>query len=288
MVRDSCAALISLLKRFDSAQTFVFVLLLLSTVLSGAIALTGTNVSLFLWINQQCADHFSDAVLAITTMFGEGWWQIALLAMFLVFAPRVNAAVIYGAPLGFLLTQGPKMLLRVPRPGSTLVNAHVHLIGAPTAANSCPSGHALITAMVATAIILGCPPIRRRTTCVALVSAAACVISLSRIAIGAHWPIDVLIGTAFGIIAGWTGFYLTERYPRWQCPRAASMMQAIFLLSCVGLMCCRIPYPEALIVRDAVAFIGIFSASAAIVRDAVAARRIRQTSEQALVNDLVT
>jgi membrane-associated phospholipid phosphatase len=257
----------------DRTQAIMIGFFGLSVFLIALVALTDSNSTLFSSINRTSADLFADDAVAIITMFGEGLWLAALLSVFLLFAPRVNFAVLYASPLAFLLTQGPKQLLHVARPSSVLSSADIHLIGAPTAANSCPSGHALVTALVATTIVLGCPAIRRRPIVVALILIALCTVGLSRIAIGAHWPIDVLLGIAFGVMLGWIGVHMTYRFPRWECQRGLRTAQGVFLASACVLLFCRNPYPVATLARDSLAFVGILCSSAAVLRDVVAERR---------------
>jgi membrane-associated phospholipid phosphatase len=285
MVSESCAEWICGLRVRDRAPLVLLTFFGLIVLLIGILAITDSNQIAFAWINGLSARVFADDAVALTTMFGEGLWLMALLSVFLLFAPRVNFAVLYASPLAFLLTQGSKHLLHVPRPSVVLAAANVHLIGAPTAANSCPSGHSLVTALVATTVILGCTAIRRRPYAIAVVLLAVCVIGLSRIAIGAHWPMDVLVGIGLGVIAGSIGMRMTYRFSHWECQRGFRIAQGVFMLCACALLCCHSQYPQALSMRDSLAFVGILCSSAAVLRDVMAERR--RNSIQPLFSDAV-
>jgi membrane-associated phospholipid phosphatase len=273
VIRERYVGLMSGVGSCDGAQFILMSFVGLIALCIVAVALTGTDVSLFLAINSTSARLLPDDFVAVITMFGEGLWLTAFLSAFLLLAPRVNFAVLYASPIALLLTHGPKQLLHVARPSSVLASTNVHLIGAPTAANSCPSGHALVTALVATTVILGCSAVRRRPAVIVLILIVLCSIGLSRIAIGAHWPIDVLWGMMLGVATGALGVHLTYRFPQWECERGLSIAEGIFLLCAFALLCTRGPYASADVMRDGLACVGILCASGAVLRSLATGQR---------------
>ena len=48
-----------------------------------------------------------------------------------------------------------------------------------------------------------------------LLTLVASVVAVSRIAVGAHWPADVLTGAVLGGISGMSGVYISNRYTAW-------------------------------------------------------------------------
>jgi membrane-associated phospholipid phosphatase len=91
-----------------------------------------------------------------------------------------------------------------PRPLGTLPADMVNVIGPALLKSSFPSGHT-ITAFVLVALMVGYSSSR---SVFALALAVGSLIGLSRIAVGAHWPVDVLGGAALGWLCGFAGLHL--------------------------------------------------------------------------------
>ena len=92
-----------------------------------------------------------------------------------------------------------------------------HLLGEPLHLESFPSGHTVSAFAAATTLYLARTdrPGRRPLWLFGLAAAAG----LSRVAVGAHWPGDVLAGAAIGLIAGALGHALWLRLnPSWFRP----------------------------------------------------------------------
>jgi undecaprenyl-diphosphatase len=237
----------------------------LSLLAAVLMQLGNLNAALLIAVNGAAAEYVPDAVLLILTMLGEGQWEMALIAPCLLFAPRVNVAALYAAPFVLVLTHVPKLLLHLPRPSSVLADHAVHLLDAPRAMNTFPSGHAVMVATVATVLVLGCDPIRRRMWSALLVLIALSVIAWSRVAVGAHWPVDVLVGAALGVAAGYAGIKLAERFYE-HSRRATLLVAAIYLLGTLVLALSRTAHPEQELLRAVLVAIGGVSAVAAIAR----------------------
>src|SRR3954465_7291580 len=89
--------------------------------------------------------------------------------------------------------------------------------------------------MTATILILGCETVRRKIWLSALLLVAAASIALSRIAVGAHWPMDVVVGALAGVSAGWAGMKVTYRATAWQSPEGRVFVAAVFLANALVL-----------------------------------------------------
>ena len=81
------------------------------------------------------------------------------------------------------------------------------LIGPAHRRSSFPSGHTL-TAFLVAGLLAGYRP---RWAFPAL--ALATLAGLSRVAVGVHWPLDVLGGAAGGLLAAWVGMHVARRRP---------------------------------------------------------------------------
>jgi undecaprenyl-diphosphatase len=107
---------------------------------------------------------------------------------------RATVAAVLSAGLGLALAKVISELVDRARP--FVADAHgVHLFSAHAADAGFPSDHATAAFAIATAIVLR----KRGWGIFALVAAA--VLSIGRVAIGVHYPSDVLAGAALGAAA---------------------------------------------------------------------------------------
>ncbi|MFA7267702.1 MAG: phosphatase PAP2 family protein [Sterolibacterium sp.] len=173
----------------------------------------GLNVAWFEAIN-----HATPAWLAplahVGSILGSYWGGPFLLVALLLWSWRLNAAAepqttalmvrtqaqrfALGFALAWLGVAVLKLIVNFPRPLVALSNT-VHLIGEPELQYSFPSGHAAFSMLVA--VILWPLAVRRFR---ALLVAWLVWVGWSRIAVGAHFPADVLGGFLIGWLAAIT------------------------------------------------------------------------------------
>ena len=161
-------------------------------------ALQSWDESLFLAINGGLSSSFLDALMKALSELGEGL-PIALILLACAFIGERSglrgriAFIVLGLLSGAVLVHGAKLAVARPRPGPTFearINSgevKVNFVGAPPRGKtSFPSGHS--QGAFGAAIVLG--HLLRRLRWPLLADAA--VIALSRVYVGAHFPIDVL------------------------------------------------------------------------------------------------
>lgn len=253
-------AVYSCAKAPDKASLMLAVYAGLSLIGGGLMLLGNLNSTLFILINHFASQHLPAPFLEAVTLLGEGLWLLSLLAPLLLIAPRVNVALLYAAPFALLVTHVPKLLLHLPRPGS--LPSAAHLLDAPIGRDTFPSGHAVIAGLVAAAVILTSDFVRRRSWMALIVLALASLIACSRIAVGAHWPLDVLVGLPLGIGAGAAGAWLTDRLYR-HSPKAQLTVAAIYLVGAIALVLFPVHLWAQVLARDMLVAVGAVSAVAA-------------------------
>lgn len=238
-------------------------------VVSGALAqATGASDG---WMR---ALHAGEPVLNLTwaglTLVGFGW---PLLIFSAVYAGRrgVMAAVFLKAALiAMVLTQGPKALWPHPRPAAVLDDSQLSIVGdAVVHTASMPSGHALaVFAMVAAAWMgwARCSvrvPAARSTLAWGVAFGLAAAVAWSRVAVGAHWPADVLVGAGAGLWAGALAWRWEWRWPwgAWFSSRRGYLVVCAFLcLSALAWALTKTGYPQVSWLQSLIAVLAVVEA----------------------------
>jgi len=167
------------------------------------------NEALFHAVNRFGPD--APATWSALSVAGLALSAFIYLTAFADEVPERVAQLLWGIVLGGLTASWIKHHLPSPRPFLALGAEHLNVIGTPLSAGSMPSGHsAMAFAMLAVLVAE-----RRRfgergavdgvlTSNVGLLLVALLVfgIALSRLAVGAHWPADALLGGGLGLVFG--------------------------------------------------------------------------------------
>lgn len=164
------------------------------------------NSTLFLWVN-----HLSSALpdwwWSSLTLCGHAAVAFAFSAPALLRCPRLISALLIGAPLGGGLSHILKGFFQIPRPPAVLPLDQFHLIGHKLELVSFPSGHTLTAFALSTLLIAG---LRLRGWRLGLVVLFAALVGWSRMAVGVHWPLDVLGGAVLGVLCGVISWRLSQ------------------------------------------------------------------------------
>ncbi len=184
--------------------------------------------AMFVYINTLCAP-VAAPFWAGLSMLGNAWGVLAITSPLLVGAPRLMWAWLCAAPFAILFSRGGKALIESPRPAAVVDNTQIRVVGELLHNVSMPSGHTLTAFTVASAIYFALPPVGRAKHLWLFVLAAGA--GLSRIAVGAHWPGDVVVGASLGLLAGMLGTRLLARMdPKHLQPTAWSLRLVAILL----------------------------------------------------------
>ena len=196
----------------------------------------------FLLLNHWAA-NIPAAVWSILTTLGDASVLFCVLSPLLVWRPRTMFAILAAVPLGGLLSVSLKAMFQAPRPATLIDPDQFNLIGPLLNNASFPSGHtisafAAAVALIATLVLQArssSRPVRIAATSLAILALAA-LVGLSRVAVGAHWPVDVLAGAACGWLAGVSGAWVARQYPKiWQATISQFVVGQLLLLTALWL-----------------------------------------------------
>ncbi len=228
---------------------------LLVLVLAAPLWLHWWEPALFLAINQACASV--PAVLwATLSLGGNAWGVLALTSPLLVLAPRLLWAWLCAAPVAVILVRIGKEWLMSPRPAGVIEHAQIRLVGEPMELASMPSGHTLTAFAVAGSIYFALDAQRRQRFMWLWLMAA--LVGLSRIALGAHWPGDVVVGACLGVWAAAIGHLLWRRIgPGVLAPKGWQMrlLAAVMALALYQMLDAPLDYDESRQAQHALAIV---------------------------------
>ncbi|PJC88204.1 hypothetical protein CSW98_03545 [Vibrio sp. HA2012] len=173
---------------------------------AGLIALLKLDQRIFIGLNHLFS-NLPDTLWSFFTILGDG---VIIFAIFPFLFRRYHKVMLQGLLLtviALLVIQGLKGLFSFPRPPAVLTLEDFHLIGHANKQNSFPSGH---SATAVSAAVLWCSALAKRWHKWLLGLAA--LVCLSRIAVGVHWPTDILVGAALGLLIGWITVVLSRNW----------------------------------------------------------------------------
>lgn len=151
------------------------------------------NISLFLALNGMHSPYSDTVWLGFTTL-GDGYLLAIILGAFLLVNPRVTCLGLCLLVISSLLMHGIKFLFPLMRPAGVLES--VHVVGPLLRAGSFPSGHTVASFSTALALVHFCSS----RVAAAGILGVAFLISLSRVFVGAHFPLDLLGGVICSLV----------------------------------------------------------------------------------------
>ena len=168
------------------------------------------------------------------TLLGDTMVLLCLMAPLLWFRSSWVYGLICAIPLGGFFSMVFKNMFNAPRPGDVLPLHAFHAVLPTLSGHSFPSGHS-ITAFAFAAVIWSSlreePNDFFKRSVQSLTLAIAIGIAYSRIALGVHWPLDVLAGACMGWLAGLSGAMLVRRYSGfWDRPLALGVSLSVLLI----------------------------------------------------------
>jgi membrane-associated phospholipid phosphatase len=207
---------------------------------------SGVNQALFVALNSG-AQLLPAALWAQLTLLGHTCAAFALAAPWFIHRP----AALMAAMLAIVPASSYSLLLKrsldAERPAAVLASGDFHVIGQTLYHHSFPSGHTITAFALAAAIWFTWPGPRAGLHAAWrwAVLVLATLVGWSRVAVGAHWPLDVLMGAAGGWLGGWAGTWLMARWPASASPMGLRLGWLALAGMCVSLAWIDSGYPLA-------------------------------------------
>jgi len=205
----------------------VAVLLLLALGIHGL----DVNRALFLSL-QSWGRSIPELFWASITIVGDALTVSALLLLLARKYPNIVWAGVIAALLTTVVVQSLKHSLVLPRPPLIIPPDELLLIGAEYQHASFPSGHSTAIWVFVSVWLFGA---YHWTRAIALLTLAS-LVALSRVMVGAHWPVDITTGALIGWLGGWAGVMLAKRWHWGMTLTGQRIIVGLLLLAAIGLI----------------------------------------------------
>lgn len=130
-----------------------------------------------------------------------------------------------------------KNLFQVPRPPEIYDTDSFTIIGTATAGcASLPSGHSITVFTILTILLFGFMPnnFKYRVFWFFTLICIGLILVSTRVGVGAHYPLDVIIGSIIGYISGLIGIFISRKYKfcNWMINKKYYPIFIILILIC--------------------------------------------------------
>lgn len=152
------------------------------------------------------------------TQLGDALIVLSLLTIIILYSPRIWESLISASIISAVLCSPFKWVFQIPRPAAVWEKDSFIIIGKTYVGNnSLPSGHSITVFTVLTVLLLALMPKNsaRKITWITLMIGTGILLSLSRVGVGAHHLLDVVIGSIIGYISGISGILVNQNMKIW-------------------------------------------------------------------------
>ena len=169
------------------------------------------------------------------TQLGDALIFLSFLTLLIIYAPKFWESLISASIVSAILSKFLKVLFSVPRPAAILDNETFIIIGKKLVGHSSlPSGHSITTFMYA----FMPKKISSKVAWIILLIGLGFIIISTRVGVGAHFPLDVIIGGIIGYISGLIGIFISKNDKLWAWisnPKYYPFFIILFMVCCVVL-----------------------------------------------------
>lgn len=195
-------------RKEDSSSFKLFFGLFASFIITAMIlyAIDGYKVG-FHTIND-LAFYLSEDFLQITTFMGDTAVALCLMLFFARRKPALLFILLLAAVYGTLVIHGMKAYFDMPRPPALLNEVDFIQIGQAFKRNSFPSGHSATVFIMVSCLYYFTTQASTRVMLIVFGAGVA----VSRVLVGVHWPIDILVGGGVGVMVTAMAIYSAKRW----------------------------------------------------------------------------
>lgn len=172
--------------------------------------------STFLFLNSELSQYPN--LQYNLTQIGDAFIALSLLSVFVLYAPKIWEALLSASFISLFFSKALKSLFGIPRPAAIFDNNDFTIIGEKLIGHSSfPSGHSITIFTTFTVLMFAFAPkqLKNKFLYYTIFIFVGLFIALTRVGVGAHYPIDVIMGCILGYISGVLGVYFSQKYNVW-------------------------------------------------------------------------
>ncbi|MBX3257722.1 MAG: phosphatase PAP2 family protein [Chitinophagaceae bacterium] len=176
------------------------------------------------------------------TQLGDCMLLLSFLSIFIVYAPKLWEALISALLVSVLFSSSLKRIFGIPRPAELLDNNSFIIVGKKVSGfSSLPSGHSITVFTVFTVLLFAFMPqrLKYKISWFFFIITMGLILAFTRVGVGAHYPIDVIVGCIIGYISGLVGIFISREYNIWAWVsnrKTYPFFILLFLICCVLLI----------------------------------------------------
>lgn len=170
----------------------------------------------FYFINRYVDQH--PQLLFNLTQLGDALIFLSFLTLFIVYVPKLWESLLTGSLISMVFAVLLKETFTIPRPAKAFDYTTFNIIGEKlSGSTSFPSGHSITLFTILTVLMFAFAPKRKsyKISYFIILVGLGLLFALTRVAVGAHYPLDVLVGCVLGYISGLLGLCITQKYSLW-------------------------------------------------------------------------
>lgn len=167
------------------------------------------------------------------TQLGDAFIFFPFITIFFIYAPKLWKALLTSSIISLIVSACLKRLFAVPRPAAMLDHDNFVIIGKTlSGATSLPSGHSISIFIVITTLLYAFMPTRLiyKFFWYVFFISTGLFIAFSRVGVGAHYPLDVIIGCTIGYVLGVIGIIINNKVNWLSCINNKKFYPILMLL----------------------------------------------------------
>lgn len=149
------------------------------------------------------------------TQFGDASIFLSFIIILIIYVPRLWESLLSALVLSLVFSRLLKDIFLVPRPAEILNHDSFIIIGKTLHGfSSLPSGHSVTVFTILTILLFAFMPktLGYKIAWVFLFITLGLLLVITRVGIGAHFPLDVINGSIVGYLCGISGIFISRKY----------------------------------------------------------------------------